>query len=135
MKYLASLLFILSFVGVVVFGSALFDMGLAHAGGCIASSVDGAPCPTNIADSATHHISTLQTVTRAIAPPNAHWLLLLAPLLLISVLLFLFDRNVLHPIRRPANLLRRSRDLSHGYSYSRRKIISWLSLLELSPSL
>lgn len=135
MKYFASLLFIMGFVGVAVFGSALFNMALDHADDCIASSIDGVTCPINITDFATHHISALQAFTRAVAPSDSHWLVLLAPLLLVSVSLFLFHKDLLHPICQPANLLRRLRDLSLRYSSGRQKIISWLSLLELSPAL
>lgn len=133
MKKLLSLLSIIGFVGITVFGFVIFDMGPGHSGGCIASAIDGTTCPTNIVDFATHHISALQTLTGTAVPTSSTWSLLLASLLLISVSIFLFYKNL--PSPKLEFLPQRLRDLTLHSLFSRQKVISWLSLFELSPSL
>ncbi len=123
----------MSFVGIGIFGSVLFDMGVNHSGGCITSTINGTACPTNIADSATHHISAIQMLTTTVVPSSSNWLLLLASLLLISVSLFLFYKNLLFP--KLKFLPQYLRDLTLHSFYSQQKITSWLSLFELSPAL
>ncbi|MDP3763309.1 MAG: hypothetical protein Q8Q92_01475 [bacterium] len=132
MKATASLFLIVSFLFIAVFGFAFSGMRLNHLGGCIVSAIDGTKCPTNIADSATHHISTLQMLTSTLVPPISNWLLLLASLFLISVSVFLFYKNLLYP--KLEFLIHRIRDLVLNSLYSRQKLVSWLSLFELSPA-
>ena len=135
MRYLATTLLILSFLGIGIFGSALFDHAMmdGSSSGCIASAVDGTECPTNIVDMTSHHISALQTLTTTVVPPISSWLLLLASLLLISVSILLFYKDQLLPKLVP--LPQRLRDLTLQSLFSRQKVTSWLSLFELSPSL
>lgn len=134
MKHFISLLLIISFVATAIFGFAIFDMSPNHSsGGCVASAINGTACPTSIMDMALYHISALQTLTIAVVPSISHWLLLLVSLLLISVSIFLFYKNLLLP--RLEFSPQRLRGLALNSSYSRRKIISWLSLFELSPTL
>ncbi len=132
MKYLASLLLIMSFVGIGVFGFAIFDHAMMDGSnsGCVASAIDGTVCPTSIMSMTLHHISAIQTLTTAL-PSSSSLLLLLASL--ISVSIFLFDKNILLP--KLESLPQRRRDLTLHSLYSRQKIVSWLSLFELSPSL
>ena len=132
MKRLIPLLLIISFLGIAIWGSMLFDMGPNHTGGCIAYAVDGTACPTNTAGFATHHITALQTFARALAPLVPNWLVLLMSLFLVSVFLFIFYKTLLYP--KPALLLQRLRNLALKSSYSQTKIISWLSLFEISPA-
>ncbi|MDP3956518.1 MAG: hypothetical protein Q8P97_00800 [bacterium] len=133
MKYSVSLILIISFVGIAIFGSALLDMGHNHVDtGCVASTIDGMACPTNVMNMTLHHISALQTLTRTIVPSIPDGLLLLASLLLVSVSMFLFYKNLLFP--KLKFLPQRLRDLTLHSLYSQRKIISWLSLFELSPT-
>ncbi len=132
MKYFASLLLIVSFIGISVFGFVIFDMGPGHTGGCVASAVDGTECPTNLIGFALHHISAVQTLTTAI-PQNSNWLLLLASLFFISVSIFLFYKNLLFP--KLKFLPQRLQNLALHSLYSKQRIISWLSLFELSPAL
>ena len=134
MKYLATLLLIMSFVGVGIFGFALFDHAMIDGanGGCVASAIDGTECPTNIMAMTSHHVSAIQTLTTTL-PANSNWLLLLASLLLVSVSIFLFYKDLLLP--KLESLPQRLRDLTLHSLYSKQKIISWLSLFELSPSL
>ena len=134
MKYLATLLLIMSFVGVGIFGFALFDHAMMDGsnGGCVASAIDGTECPTNIMAMTLHHVSAIQTLTTTL-PASSNWLLLLASLLLVSVSIFLFYKDLLLP--KLEFLPQRLRDLTLSSLYSRQRITSWLSLFELSPSL
>ncbi len=135
MKYIASLLLIMSFLGIGILGSVLFDHAMmdGSSSGCIASAVDGTECPTSIVDMTSHHISALQTLTTTIVPPISSLLLLLASLLLISVSILFFYKDQLLPKLVP--LPQRLRDLTLHSLFSRQKVTSWLSLFELSPSL
>ena len=134
MKYLATLLLIVSFVGIGIFGFALFDHAMMDGSnsGCVASAIDGTECPTNIMAMASHHVSAIQTLTTTL-PASSNWLLLLASLLLVSVSIFLFYKDLLLP--KLEFLPQRLRDLTLSSLYSRQRITSWLSLFELSPSL
>lgn len=135
MKYLASLLLILSFVGIAIFGFSIFDHRMMDGSntGCVASAIDGTACPTNIIDMTLHHVSVLQTLTTTVVSPISDWLLLLVSLFLISVSIFIFYKNSLLP--NPELLPQRLRDLTLSSFHSQQKITSWLSLFELSPSL
>lgn len=133
MKYFVSLLLIMSFVGIGIFGFALFDMGSNHLStGCVAPAIDGTVCPTSIVGMTLHHISALQTLTTTAVSSGSNWLLLLATLLLISVSIFLFYKNLLFP--KLKFLREHLRDLILLALSSKQKIISWLSLFELSPA-
>ena len=134
MKYLETLLLIVSFVGIGIFGFALFDHAMMDGSnsGCVASAIDGTECPTNIMAMASHHVSAIQTLTTTL-PASSNWLLLLASLLLVSVSIFLFYKDLLLP--KSELLPQRLRDLSLSSLRSRQKIVSWLSLFELSPAL
>ena len=135
MKYLATLLLIMSFVGIGVFGFALFDHAMMDGSNsdCVASSLDGTECPTSIMAMTLHHVSALQALTTTVVPPIGNWLLLLASLLLVSVSIFLFYKNLLLP--KLEFLPQRLRDLTLHSLYSKQRITSWLSLFELSPAL
>lgn len=135
MKYLATLLLIMSFAGIGIFGFALVDHVMMDGSNsdCVASAIDGTECPTNIMAMTSHHVSAIQTLTTTTVPPIGSWLLLLASLLLVSVSIFLFHKDLLLPKLAP--LPQRLRDLTLHSLYSKQKTISWLSLFELSPSL
>lgn len=133
MKRILPLLLIISFLGIAAFGASFFDMSMGHSGGCVASAVDGTVCPTDIVGFATHHVSALQTLMGTAVPPDSGLVLLLASLLLVSVGVFLFFKNSLLP--KPNFLPQRLRELSFNHLRSQQKIISWLSLFELSPAL
>jgi len=134
MKYLTTLLLIMSFVGVGIFGFALFDHAMMDDSnsGCVASAIDGTECPTDIIAMTSHHVSAIQTLTTTL-PASSNWLLLLASLLLVSVSIFLFHKNLLLP--KLGLLPQRLRDLTLNSLHSQQKLTSWLSLFELSPSL
>lgn len=133
MKYLATLLLIISFAGIGIFGFALVDHNMQSPNNdCVASAIDGTVCPTNIVAMTSHHISAIQTLTTTL-PASSNWLLLIASLLLVSVSLFLFYKNLLLP--KLEFLPQRLRDMTLHSLYSRQKVTSWLSLFELSPAL
>ena len=133
MKYLATLLLIISFAGIGIFGFTLVDHVMMNGSNsdCVASAIDGTECPTNIMAMASHHVSAIQTLTTTL-PASSNWLLLLASLLLVSVSIFLFYKDLLLP--KLESLPQRLRDLILHSLYSKQRITSWLSLFELSPS-
>ena len=133
MKYLLTLILLISFVGIAIFGFTLFAHGMDSSdSNCITSPIDGTVCPTSIAAMTLHHISSLQTLLTSVTPSISNWLLLLAFILLISVSVFLLYKNLLFP--KLELLRKRLRDLETNLSYSQQKIISWLSLFENSPA-
>jgi len=134
MKYLATLLLIMSFAGIGIFGFTLVNHAMMDGSnnGCVASAIDGTECPTNIVAMVSHHVSAIQTLTTTL-PASSNWLLLLASLLLVSVSIFLFYKDLLLP--KLESLPQRLRDLILHSLYSKQRITSWLSLFELSPSL
>ncbi|MEK7614547.1 MAG: hypothetical protein AAB428_02690 [Patescibacteria group bacterium] len=133
MKYIVLPLIIMSFVGVAILGSTLFDMNPNHQGDCIASVMSGTMCPTNITDLAVQHISALQSLIQAVSPSNHNWFLLLVSLFFVSVSIFLSYKNLL--LSKLGFLPERLRELTLHSLYSKQRINSWLSLFELSPSL
>ncbi len=135
MKYLASLLLIMSFVGIGVFGFSLFEHAMmgGSSDGCIASAIDGTACPASIMDMTLHHVSAFQTLTTTVVPPISGWLSLIVSLLLASVSIVLWYKNVLLP--KPELLQERRREGTLHSLGGEQKITSWLSLFELSPSL
>ena len=131
MKRFISLPLILGFVGVTLFGFSLFDMGSGHVGGCAASIVDGAACPTSAADAASHHLSAWQVFTTTFVSFFGS-LALIASLVLVSVVTFLFYSGI--RFLKPLYERQRLRDFALNFAYSRQEIASWLSLFELSPA-
>lgn len=134
MKYLVTYFLIISFLGIGIFGFALFDHSMMTGSnvGCVASIIEGAKCPTSIMAMTIHHFSVLQALTTTL-PSTSNLILLLAYLLLISVSILLFNKS-LFPLQFEV-LPQRIRDLTLHYLHSRQKIASWLSLFELSPAL
>lgn len=134
MKYL-SVLLIMSFTGISIFGFFLFDYAMMNdsGGGCMASVINRTECPASTMGMTLHHIASVQTLTTTVVPSISGWFLLLASVFLISVSIFLFYKKLLFP--KLELLPQRLRDLMLDSLHSQQKIISWLSLFELSPSL
>ncbi len=132
MKYLLALILVVSFVGIAVFGFSIFGRGVMHGPNCITSPIDGTPCPTNIATMTLQHISSLQALMMSVVPQISNLFSLLVFAFLISVSIFLLHKNLLYP--KLEFLHQRLRDLASNFSYSKQKIISWLSLFENSPA-
>lgn len=134
MKYLLTVVLVVSFVGMGILGSAVFDHDANSSHDtCVGFSIDRAVCPESIVGMTLHHISVLQILSTTTVLSSSNWLLLLASLFLVSVLTFLFDKNLLLP--KLEFLRQRLRDLILRSLPSKQGIISWLSLLELSPAL
>jgi len=134
MKSILTLILIISFVGIVVFGFTLFSHGMSEStSGCITSPIDGTPCPTNIVAMTLQHISALQTLTTSVMPSFSSWILLLAFILLVSFSISTFYKSLFYPKLEFSH--QRLRDLASNSFYSKQKITSWLSLFELSPAL
>jgi len=134
MKYLLTVVLVVSFVGMGILGSAVFDHDANGSHDtCVGFSIDRAVCPESIVGMTLHHISVLQILSTTTVPSSSNWLLLLASLFLVSVSIFLFYKNLLLP--RLEFLRERLRDLFLLSLESKRRIVSWLSLLELSPAL
>lgn len=132
MKYLVSLLMI-SIVGIGISGFALSTMNISHQGSCIASTIEGSECPTNITEFSTHHISAIQSFMTMVPSPIENWVSLLVSLLLIAASIVFFYNNLRYP--RLELLHSRLREMKLHLFHSTQKIISWLALFELSPSL
>lgn len=130
MKYLTSLLLIISFIAIAVFGFAVFDHGMhSSSNDCVASAIDGIVCPTNIVNMALHHISVLQTFSQASIPSTASVLLSLLLFAMISFFLLRKDLFYLQPVFS----LRGYRNPTRPHR--QQKITSWLALFEHSPAL
>lgn len=134
MKRIVSIPLILSFLGIALFGFAFFDMDMSpsHMGGCVASAIDGTVCPINVADAAAHHLSAWQSFTSTLVSPISGWSSLIVVLLLVAVSVFLFHKYLLYS--GPQFVRQRLRDLTLDSLFSKQKIVSWLSLFELSPA-
>lgn len=134
MKYLITLILIVSFVGIAIWGFTFFAHGMNSSdNNCVTSPIDGTICPTSIVAMTLRHISSLQTFLTSVTPSISNLLLLLAFILLVLVSVFQLYKNLLFS---KIDLLREHlRDLETNLSYSKQKIISWLSLFENSPSL
>ena len=134
MKSILTLILIISFAGIAVFGFTLFSHGMSEStSGCITSPIDGTPCPTNIVAMTLQHISALQTLTTSVMPSFSSWILLLAFILLVSFSISTFYKSLFYPKLEFSH--QRLRDLASNSFYSKQKITSWLSLFELSPAL
>ena len=133
MKHLLTLILLISFVGIAIFGFTLFAHGMDSSdNNCITSPIDGTACPTSIAAMTLHHISSLQTLLTSVTPSFSNLFLLLAFLLLVSVSILSFYKNLLS--QKLGFSRERLRDLASNFSYSKQKITSWLSLFENSPA-
>lgn len=126
MKRVIPVVLIVSFVGIVVLGFTLFGHEKSHPNvNCVATQIDGSPCPTSLISFVIHHASALQIFSTTLVSPL---LLLLATIALV----FWPSQKLLSP--NPKFLYRKSIDFSSVLHKARQKFISWLSLLELSPS-
>ncbi|MBI2482529.1 MAG: hypothetical protein HYV76_03160 [Candidatus Vogelbacteria bacterium] len=133
MKSILTLILIVSFAGIAVFGFTIFSHSMSEStSGCVTSPIDGTPCPTNIVAMTLQHVSALQTLTTSVTSSISSWILLLAFILLVSFSISIFYKNLLFP--KLELLHQRLRDLVFNSFYSKQKITSWLSLFENSPA-
>jgi len=132
MKYFIPLLLTISIIGLTIFGFLMFDMVENHVStGCMASEINGSVCPMNISNYAFHHLSALQTLTNTLVAPVNSSLSLLLSLLFASLSTLLLYKVLIYPTKK--SFLDRLKNFEFALSYSKQKIISWLSLFELSP--
>ena len=133
MKYLASLLLIASFVGIALFGAVIFDHNMRISDiNCVSSAIGEIACPASIVAMTLHHISVIQALVTT-TPPVFSSLLLLASLFFITFLSSLFHKNLLLP--KLELLPERLQNLTLHSLFIKQKIVSWLSLFELSPAI
>ena len=125
-KYIAILIFI-SFLGLAAFSVVGFGHrmnGAAPMDNCLNSQVDGTPCPTSLMASLVHHTATYQTLFNTLIPS------LILFLIFISVVFL--DKNLTNPELK--FLYQKLSNFKLIKYKARQKLISWLSLLENSPS-
>lgn len=133
MKYLISLLLIISLVSLSVFGFVIFSHKMIdEKSGCLASTSDGVPCPVNTIDLILHHVLFLKTFSQALISPL---LVLIISLVLLFMLAAIFwgSRQEL-PYSKFKFLLAKSPGLIVDRYSNQKKFIRWLALLEQSPA-
>ena len=130
MKHFTSSLLILSFVGIAIFGFAIFDHVMHSSDSdCAASTINWTACPISLATMTLHHISALQAFLQVLIPSTFSVLLL--TLLLAAILIFLLQKKLFY-FQSTFVFCRCGR---HVRYYGQQKIISWLARFEFSPTL
>jgi|SRR3989344_7645079 len=128
-KYITMLIFI-SFLGLAVFSIPAFDHVMKGTmDSCVGSQVDNTPCPTNLVAAVVHHMSVYQALFNTTAP-SLNSIVLLASLVLFIVSILLSAKD-LAGLKFLYRILINFELIIHK---AREKFISWLSLLENSPS-
>ena len=133
MKYVALIIFI-SFIGLIAFSiPALNHRMIEPMDNCIGSKIDNTPCPANLVAATIHHISVYQAFFNTLPPTVYNTLLLLTLLVALTLVLgFLSGKNTLNTgLRFLRQQLINFELIIHK---ARQKFVSWLSLLEHSPS-
>ena len=132
MKYLASLLLIASFVGIALFGAVIFDHNMRISDiNCVSSAIGEIACPASIVAMTLHHISVIQGWLRQLRQFLA--LFVVCFFIFITFLSSLFHKNLLLP--KLELLPERLQNLTLHSLFIKQKIVSWLSLFELSPAI
>ncbi|MCK9351500.1 MAG: hypothetical protein WCT49_04540 [Candidatus Paceibacterota bacterium] len=129
MKYFATLLLLIGFAGMAIFGLFVMDFAMGHGEvGCIASNIsgDGGFCPLGALEMAFHHIDAFQAFSLTTAG-QMFGLFLLLSLFVLSVLFWRYLA-----ISPPVFLEKRLREKDPpAFEFNK---LNWLSLLEHSPS-
>lgn len=121
LKYFTSFLLIFSFIAIALFSFAIFDHQPNHQNnGCLAYTLDGVACPTNLIEFAMHHVSGLRTLSKTLVSQIFNASLLLAFLFLFSISIRLLSQGW-PPLEFVTN-------------YKQHQLTRWLALLEHSPS-
>ncbi|MCX6738496.1 MAG: hypothetical protein NT098_00395 [Candidatus Parcubacteria bacterium] len=134
MKRFATLLLLIGFAGMAVFGLFVMDFAMGHDNvDCIASQVNGnsAVCPSSLLQMAFHHISVFQAFSLAVIAYTAA----LAFLFLLVFLVFTSLWIRFFSLRPPRFLRSLQRRQTEPPPFQRQKITRWLALFEHSPSL
>ena len=123
-RYIA-IFILISFVGLAAFSVVAFDHKMnGSMENCLNSQVDGTPCPTNLVASIIHHTAAFQALFNTLIPSLI--------LFLISVSVVFLDKNLASP--KLKLLYQKLKNFKLIKYKARQKFISWLSLLEYSPS-
>lgn len=133
MKVAFTILLILGFTGIAVFGFAAMGHNDGSHGSCIAATAQGIVCPDAMSalDFASFHVSTFRSFTTAIFDGNILTALLLSITLSVLVGLGFLASAFNSPSLNFANRYR----LSPAYSSPLEKELTrWLALHENSPS-
>ncbi len=130
MKYLASLLLIMSFVGIGIFGLEALDHSMRHGqSDCVASIVTNTLCPVNLRSIITHHFAAIQSFFNVPISTLVFSVILLIAVSIIGPI-YLFKFRFLYS----QFITQRSEDYRLRFNLGRHKLISWIALFELSPS-
>jgi len=131
MKVTTSLFLAISLLFIAVFGLTALDHSMSHQqSDCVVSIMTSAPCPTNLMSIVRHHLSAIQSffnVTISTFIFSVILLIAVSMLALTYLFKFLFLRSQF--------ITQRSRDYRFRFNLGKHKLISWLSLFELSPSI
>jgi hypothetical protein len=134
MKIFSTLILVIGFAGMAVFGLFVMDFTMGHGDmGCIASSVNGndTVCPMSLMQMAFHHISAFQAFSLSTV---AFSFVLGLIFLLASVASSLLFVQILS-FRPPILFGRLQRGIPELPFFHYKKITRWLALFEHSPSL
>lgn len=135
MKYHLSLLLIVVFLGLNIFGFLAFNHKMDDGdNSCFASAIDGNSCPMNILNFVLHHFLALQMFTKGLVATGLNFLASLALIYLLLSFWISRRRSYLAGLKLQFSPPR-ERDLLTNPHLSQLKFIRWLALLEQNPSL
>lgn len=129
MKYIATILIMIVFGGVAIFGVTLIDHGMMNHNDCVVSTMVGDLCPTNQIQLFIHHLSVAQIFSNVVLPQILSLAVIALLLLLLSYLIPLYKIIYLPPrlfAHHPPN----HKELRPA-DYA---VLHWLALFENSPS-
>lgn len=131
MKALISLSVLASFLGVAVFGFTFMNHSMTHSGQntCLASVVNGGVCILETA--IVSHFEAFRTLLSSNSEFGLSIVAAVSLLLVLSILWFYKPKPIPYLNSYLSKLLFKHRKLK----FRDRKITSWISLFELSPSL
>jgi len=131
MKITTSLFLTASLLFIVAFGLTALDHSMSHRqSDCVVSIMTSTPCPTNLMSTLTHHFSAIQSLFNVTISTFVFSVILLIAISIIGLayffkFLFLYSQFITE----------RYRDYRFRFNLGKHRLISWLSLFELSPSI
>ncbi|PJE58537.1 MAG: hypothetical protein COU81_00140 [Candidatus Portnoybacteria bacterium CG10_big_fil_rev_8_21_14_0_10_36_7] len=132
MKYFLSLLLIISFIALSIFGSLIIGHNMGHpVSSCLVAVSDGGSCPVGVINFILHHNLILKIFSKILVSSN--FMVLVILLSLFSIFVLFWQKILFHSDFK--FLLSKSHSLISDHYFSRKKIISWLALFEQSPNL
>ncbi|MEK7635206.1 MAG: hypothetical protein AAB446_02125 [Patescibacteria group bacterium] len=134
MKYIATLIFI-SFLGLAIFSTMALNHNMKDSvDNCIGSKIDNTPCPTNLLAATIHHISVYQAIFNTFIPSANNSAVFLALLLFALAFISWSAKDLISESAQLKFLHQRLKDFELVIHKARQRFVSWLSLLEHSPS-